>query len=205
MNRIVLIGDIHTEAELLATVIRWAEDAGVDRIISVGDVVDGPGDPLACIDLLRTHSVDVVRGNHERWVVEGRPFESFDYTPLALAWMHALPRTREYDTPAGRLLVGHGSGDDDMNGLEEHHEGYALQCLDALWKVVRDGDYRWLVGGHTHRPMVRTIENLTVINPGTLVLTQEPGFMFVDFERAHVERWELLPALRRTRTWSIED
>lgn len=136
-------------------------------------------------------------------MIEGVPQDPFDYPASAIDWMEALPATREYKSPTGLLLVGHGTGEDDMDGLEPHHEGYALECLDALWRIIRAGRHRWLVGGHTHQPMVRIIEGLTVINPGTLVLTQEPGFMIVDFRRGEVARWALLPVLSCVETVKI--
>jgi hypothetical protein len=126
----LLIGDIHTELDLLTTALAHADS--VDRVLSVGDIVDGPHDPLACIALLRRHEVDVVRGNHERWVLEGHPFEPFDYPNDALAWLRTLPVVREYDTPSGRFLLGHGIGSDDMVRLEPDTDGYALECLDPV-------------------------------------------------------------------------
>lgn len=200
LRRALLIGDIHTEAELLATAL--ARASSVDKVLSVGDIVDGPHDPLACIRLLREHDADVVRGNHERWVIEGHPFEPFDYPADTLAWLRTLPATREYDTPSGRFLLGHGIGTDDMVRLEPDTTGYALECLDPVWRLVRAHQYRWYAGGHTHVPMVRTIEGLTFLNPGTLVANQNPGFMIVDFATGVIERW-LLPSARHAETFRV--
>ena len=71
--RVLAIGDIHTEAELLERALAIGREHGVDKVLSVGDVVDGPHDPVACITRLREVNADVVRGNHERWVTEGHP------------------------------------------------------------------------------------------------------------------------------------
>jgi predicted phosphodiesterase len=205
--RALVIGDIHTEDDLLATALAHGAAAGVERILSVGDIVDGRGDPVACIARLRAARADVVRGNHERWVVEGHPLEPFDYPDDVLDWLAELPPTREYETPTGRLLLGHGLGTDDMRRLEPDTRGYALECLDALWALVRGGRYRWLVGGHTHIPMVRTVERggnrLTVVNPGTLVMLQGPGFVIADFGAGRFERWALLPVPRLVETIEV--
>jgi predicted phosphodiesterase len=173
--RALLIGDIHTEHELLIAALACGAAANVDKILSVGDIVDGPNDPLACIALLVQHRADVVSGNHERWVVDGHPLEPFDYPPEALDWLRALPATREYATPTGLLLLGHGLGTNDMARLDPDTDGYALECLDPLWRLVDQGRYRYFIGGHTHVPMVRTIEGLTVINPGTWCCCRIPG------------------------------
>jgi predicted phosphodiesterase len=203
--RALVIGDIHTESDLLAQALLQGAASGVRKILSVGDIVDGPGDPLACITQLRTHRATVVRGNHERWVVEGNPMEPFDYPHEALDWFAELPATVELATPTGRVLLGHGIGDDDMLELDSETYGYALENLDPLWALIRGGRYRWLIGGHTHRPMVRTIEGLTIVNAGTLVSGQEPGFVIADFATGEVEHWRLLPALQRDGSWKLGD
>lgn len=203
--RALIIGDIHTEAELLARTIEHGVAEGVDKILSVGDIVDGPGDPLACIAQLRAARAVVVRGNHERWVIEGHPMEPFDYPDAALDWLAELPASVEIVTPTGRILLGHGIGDHDMRELTMETSGYALEVLDPLWELVKVGRHRWLIGGHTHRAMVRTVEHLTVINPGTLVMDQDPGFVIADFACGELEHWDLLPSLERRGTWSAAD
>ena len=201
--RALVIGDIHTEAELLAKALALGVEHGVDRVLAVGAIVDGPGDPIACIAQLRAARADVVAGNHERWVVEGTPFEPFDYPDGIIDWLGELPATREYATPLGPLLLGHGIGASDMAELKPETAGYALENLDPLWALIRASRHRFLIGGHTHVPMVRTIETLTVINPGTLVLTQDPGVMIADFSHGVVERFELMPAVKLAGTWQL--
>ena len=201
--RALLIGDIHTEAETLASALALGVEHGVDRVLSVGDIVDGPGDPLACIAQLRAANALVVAGNHERWVVQGTPFEPFAYPDDARAWIAALPQTREIETPSGLLLLGHGIGPHDMQELKPDTAGYALEVLDPLWELVRGKRYRYFVGGHTHLHMVRTVETLTVLNPGTLARKQHPGVMIADFAARTVERWMLSPVVARSQTWPL--
>lgn len=191
LSSALLLGDIHTEADLLATALTFAPRGS--RVLSVGDIVDGPDDPVRCIELLRNAHADVVTGNHERWVNQGHPFEAFDYPAHVLDWLSALPATREYDTPGGSLLLCHGVGANDMAQLRPDTAGYALECLDDVWRIIRSGRHRFVIGGHTHVPMVRTIDGVTFINPGTLVSTQQPAFMLVDFAAREVQRWTLLP------------
>ena len=187
--KVLAIGDIHTEAELLDRALAIGRAHAVDKVLSVGDVIDGLHDPLACITRLREVEADVVRGNHERWVAEGHPFDPFDYPSDILAWIRDLPPTREYETPTGRLLLCHGIGANDMVRFEPHTDGYALECLEPLWALVRQGRYRWMIGGHTHEPMVRTVSGLTVINAGTLM--QNPCCVIADFATGTVEHHAL--------------
>jgi predicted phosphodiesterase len=199
--RVLAIGDIHTETELLERALSLGREHRVDRVLSVGDIVDGPNDPVPCIAALRAAGADVVRGNHERWVTEGHPLEPFDYPVDILAWIAELPPTRDYDTPTGRLLLCHGIGTNDMVRFTPDTDGYALENLDALWRLARSGRYRWMIAGHTHVPMVRTVEGLTVINAGTLVLLQEPCCVVVDFQVGTVEHYSLLPSVKLATTW----
>lgn len=180
LARLVLIGDIHGEATRLGHVLAHAAAARPDAILAVGDIVDGPDDVGACVALLQQHGVIAVRGNHERWLIDGHPLERFDAGPAALAWLAALPATRDLATVAGPLLLCHGVGADDMQRLRPDDEGYALSSNFALEELLADGAYRWMVGGHTHEPMIRRFGPLTVLNPGTLCRRDRPGFLEVD-------------------------
>ena len=61
----------------------------------------------------------------------------------------------------------------------------------ALWALVRDGRYRWMICGHTHERMVRTIGGITVINAGTLVRDQNPCCVVADLATGIVEHHDL--------------
>lgn len=188
LSRLVLIGDIHTEATRLGHVLRHARSSAADAILSVGDIVDGPEDAGACVEMLREADALVVRGNHERWLCDGTPLEPFTGSADALDWIARLPPTRSIDTVAGPLLLCHGVGEDDMQRLRFDDEGYALDSNFALEVLLAEGRYRWMVGGHTHEPMVRRFGTLTVLNPGTLARSDEPGFLEVDLGRG-TGRW----------------
>lgn len=104
----------------LEAVLRFLQRAGVQRIVSVGDICDGPGDLDRTVAMLRDAGVEAVAGNHERWLLTGQMRTLPDATepdmlaPETQDWLASLPRTREFATPAGPLLVCHGLGDDDM-------------------------------------------------------------------------------------------
>lgn len=180
LARLVLIGDIHGEATRLGHVLAHAAATRPDATLAVGDIVDGPDDVGACVALLQQHGVIAVRGNHERWLIDGDPLEPFTAGAATLAWLAALPATRHLDTVAGPLLLCHGVGADDMQRLRPDDEGYALASNFALEELLADGVYRWMVGGHTHEPMIRRFGALTVLNPGTLCRRDRPGFLEVD-------------------------
>ena len=180
LQRLILIGDVHTEATRLAHVLAHAGRTRPDAVLCVGDIVDGPEDATRCIELLRDHGVLTVRGNHDRWQLAGTPFAPFAAPASAWDWLRALPATRLLDTVAGRLLLGHGVGEHDLTKLSPDDTGYALDNNVALWELITDRAAELYVGGHTHRRMVRRFEDLLVLNPGTLARADEPGFLEVD-------------------------
>jgi predicted phosphodiesterase len=59
-----VLGDIHCEDVALKAARALFAERGVSRILAVGDLVDGRGDPHRTLELL--NEVDAVAGNH-RW------------------------------------------------------------------------------------------------------------------------------------------
>ena len=72
LRRFGILGDIHAEHEMLAVALEYLSRQNLDAVLSVGDVVDGPGDVNACCRLLVESQAAIVRGNHERWFLEGK-------------------------------------------------------------------------------------------------------------------------------------
>ncbi|MGZ3421356.1 MAG: metallophosphoesterase family protein [Polyangiales bacterium] len=185
VRRFGAIGDVHGEDRFLAAALDHMR--GTDAVLAVGDIVDGRGDVDRCCALLKDHGALVVRGNHERWVLEDKMRElpqatmRGDLAPATLEFLRALPATRTLETVLGKLMLCHGVGDDDMIRLLPEDEGYVLTSNDALQNVLAKG-FELMVCGHTHRPMVRSIHGLTVINAGTLHYADTPSFVEVDLE-----------------------
>lgn len=198
LRRVGVLGDIHAEHERLATALRFLAEQGVDATFAVGDLVDGPGDADRTLSLLREFGVLAVRGNHERWFLDGERRDKPDATQTLeeanRSYLHSLPITREHSTPSGRLLVCHGVGDDDLAVLEPETRGYALQDIPTLRELMLRSDLQFMLGGHTHKRMVRPFPGLTVINAGTLFREHQPCFGVVDFERRRLEFFELSSA-----------
>lgn len=195
-----VVGDIHQEDERLARALAHLRQLSVDRILSVGDIVDGPGDFARACQLLRDAEVEAVRGNHERWALAGTMRDLGDALPVAelrpaeRGFLEGLPIVREYHTPAGLLLLCHGLGMHDMQGVQPDDRGYAIHYNGALQSLITDGRYRFVVNGHTHRRMVRTFSGLTIINAGTLFRDHDPGFAHVDFAAGQVTFFEFTGA-----------
>jgi putative phosphoesterase len=186
MKRLGVLGDIHCEDQALAAALELFGRERVERVVSVGDIIDGLGDPHRTIALLS--QVDAVAGNHDRWYLSGELRNLPDalpegtLVPAESAWLADLPTMRTYDTPHGKLLLCHGLGNDDMATLLETDAGYALEANDALQRLVRDGAFRFVVSGHAHRRLVRRVGAVTFINAGTLFRNHGPCVLVLDLE-----------------------
>lgn len=208
IKRVGILGDIHAEDEHLSLALQTLSSLGIDRLFSVGDIVDGPGSVERCCQLLQQFDVETVAGNHERWFFsqasqqlrQGLP----DYTPEqelsqgAQSFLRTLPKTRAYQTSLGRALLCHGLLEEDMASVGPDDYGYALACNDPLQALLQGWEYTLVLNGHTHRPMVRRIERLTIINAGTLFREHSPGFVLADFEERRVQFYQIDASLRAT-------
>lgn len=197
LSRFGVLGDIHCEDEHLEVALATFDELGLETALSVGDIVDGQGDPNRTIELLRAHEVIAVAGNHDRWLVtdrqlglpdETKPEDVLDEHRL---WLEALPSTRRFETPRGGLLLCHGVGQDDMALLKSHTDELTMRWMEGLKTLQQNTWAQLMVGGHTHERMVRRLEGLTVINAGTLHRDCAPGFIAVDLEAGVVRAFDL--------------
>jgi predicted phosphodiesterase len=193
LKRIGVLGDIHCEDVRLAAALQFFQTQPLGMICAVGDLVDGPGDPNRTIELLRQFNVVTVRGNHERWLLKnemrGLPDAQtrFDFTALDWAFVNRLPLWLHFETVAGRMLLCHGLGADDMAGVWPFDNSLTLHSNLALWQLVNSGKVQFVVNGHTHHRSVRSFGELTIINAGTLYRKHSPCFCIADFEQSLVQ------------------
>ncbi len=212
IRRVGLIGDLHAEHEALAFVLAELERLGAETLLQVGDIADGEGDLEATIGLLEQRRVLAVRGNHDRWLLGGQarelPYATpvHDVSPFVRAFLTGLPAVREFRSPRGNVLLCHGLGSDDMAGVKPEHEGRDISDNAPLQALIAERRYRFVLNGHTHRPMLRTFGPLSIINAGALHRAYERSFTYVDFERGELVRFRHpggeLP--RDIRAWTEE-
>jgi predicted phosphodiesterase len=189
-GRIGLIGDIHAEDALLEQALDFLGARGVELIVATGDVADGPGSVDRCCDLLEARRVIVVRGNHDRCLVAGTARDlphataAHALAPGTLQRLSQLPITVELDTVAGRALLCHGLGHDDLGKVDPEEDEMRLPEHDDLGQLIAGlgpRPPRWILNGHSHRRMVHARAGVTVINAGTLRRDHEPCFFEIDF------------------------
>jgi len=150
-----ILGDIHSNLSSLEAVLERFEVEGVDRILSVGDIVGYGAQPAECIRLVRSVGARVVKGNHDAACVGELDLRYFnaharmavDWTRTVLdeedlRWLASLPLTVDLD----ECCVGHGTY--YRPELFDYIQGPsdADPSLDAMCKPV-------CFVGHTHVPV----------------------------------------------------
>lgn len=68
--RLGIISDVHGNRLALEAVLRSFDDAGIDRLVCLGDVVGYGPDPEACLDLVLERDPVFVLGNHEEALLD---------------------------------------------------------------------------------------------------------------------------------------
>lgn len=211
LRRAGLIGDIHCEVVRLRRVFEHFHGQGVDTVLAVGDIADGHGDLGEACAILQSEGALVVAGNHDRWLLAGEMRELPDatrpsaVTPDARRYLAALPKTRLLESPRGRVMLCHGLGEDDMASVRPDDDCEALRGNAAFLKLLESRAARFVVNGHSHRPMLRTVDGLTIVNAGTLHPMYRSICAIADFDAGEVQVYDIRGnAITPAECWSFE-
>ncbi len=195
-TRIGIIGDVHAEHRHLEQAIDHLTKIGVDMMICTGDIVDGVGDVDRCIELLQAAAITVVRGNHDRWLMEDRlrgvanAQRKADLTENSLAFLAALPLELRVPTVTGNLLLCHGVGSNDLQKIWPGTARMPAERCEQLDGIVADEDIHLMVNGHVHYRTLIHFERMLLINAGTLRGDHHPGFSLLDLAEHRIEGFE---------------
>src|SRR5262249_60836596 len=126
-----LISDIHGTLLALDGVLGELDEAGVDRLVCLGDLAAGP-EPAATIDRLRELDCPVVLGNWDTWLLEGVPPLELEVGPMLRdqgdwsaaqlsaddrEFLRGLPPHLELDPGGAAMLGGSGSPRSGLEGI----------------------------------------------------------------------------------------
>ncbi len=210
IRRLGVIGDVHAEHHRLAAALRVLESRAVDAIVCTGDIVDGVGCPDRATELLQKADVHVVRGNHDRWILESRvrhvaqAHQLHNLAPATRDYLSRLPVQLELDTILGRVLLCHGVAGNDLKKVWPGTTRMATERCKKLDAIIETGAYQLMINGHMHFRTLMYFETLTLINAGTLKGTHWPGFSLIDLEQAQISAFEFRPSgVEQTRTLNL--
>ncbi|MGH2531679.1 MAG: metallophosphoesterase family protein [Thermomicrobiales bacterium] len=181
--RIALISDIHGNCGALDAVLEDLGGRSVERMVCLGDAIQGGPRPAETVARLREMGCPVVMGNADAWLLTGeetgaekpatermRAIRAWQLEQLSAedqAFVAAFVPTVEVELPDGRLLLCfHGSPDsfDDII-LPTTPDDEARRLLGESGAAV-------FTGGHTHLQQVRRFGDALFVNPGSV------GFAF---------------------------
>lgn len=179
--RYAFISDIHGNAVALEAVLDDIKKKSIDRIVVLGDICFRGPEPKRALELVQSHSADVIRGNADEWMVRG--IRKNEVPPAAFETM-----VREREWGVSQL------SQEDITYLTQlpasltfiANEKAAIHVFhatpDSLFDIVPpdgSGDLikqqfhfestpeQILVYGHIHQAYIRYIDGKTVINTGS--------------------------------------
>jgi diadenosine tetraphosphatase ApaH/serine/threonine PP2A family protein phosphatase len=97
--RLAVLSDVHSNRQALESVLAAIEEAGVERLWCLGDVVGYGADPDTCAALVRERCELSLVGNHDLAVLGDLDISSFSETAaVAVEWTreHAEEETMEF-------------------------------------------------------------------------------------------------------------
>lgn len=182
--KLAVLADIHSNWRALQTVANHIERWQPDRVVVAGDVINRGPRPVECLDFVlkmqRERGWRLVLGNHEEYVIHhAHPRE-----PIAGPWvqiwgssrwtyeklkcdvsaLEAMPLQQSWLTPDDtEVRVVHAS----MRGTRD---GIFLETPDDLLREQIAPPPKLFIVGHTHKPLVRTIDETLVVNVGAVGL-----------------------------------
>jgi predicted phosphodiesterase len=191
--RVAVISDIHGNNHALSAVLQDIKQQRIEKIIVAGDST-GPILQNRVFKALRQKKAIMIRGNgenriinknrnqitEEKWNQEsyaGNRWVYNDLDPAIHNFLEFLPEQRVVEFEGtSPLRVVHGSPQDTLNAhgilpeqtsLDSHRLQRVFSTI-SIEKAVQGLSESVLVCGHTHRPWTRIVEDVLVLNPGSV-------------------------------------
>lgn len=197
LSRIGAIGDVHAEDQCLDEILGYLASCDLDQVYCVGDIVDGIGSVDRCCELLNSHKVSTVLGNHDQWCMENINrgiANATAFTTLrdvSRAFLQSLPRTVTVKTVGGSAMICHGLGEYNMASVRPSDSTEEITDNLELWALYRNETLRFVINGHSHQPDLHHFDHLTIVNVGTLSRPNAACFAMIDFEESFVDFYRL--------------
>lgn len=208
---IAIVSDIHGNETAFRTALDYLRELAVEKIVCLGDVVGYGQGARACVELIRSHNIPCIQGNHDAQVRPPRDPRTREEAIVALEhaertlsteqidWLDNLPTQQVFEN---QLLLVHGA----ITGRDDYI--LTREALQANAELLAN-DYKSInlcFFGHTHLPMVVGGDTLRtkfpnsdivelaphtdyMINPGSIGQPRDgvPKTSFVVYDRAAAE------------------
>lgn len=181
--RIAVVTDIHGNRHAMFAVLADLRRVGADEVVFGGDAALFGSRPRECWERVLDLGWRLVQGNTDRYIATlGPRFAAIGrstntpagHMPTNVAWaaarlgptlvraMGAMPRQVSIQSPAGTLLVVHGSPGDDETGWSRHDDEA------TVGNVIGPTEAAAVVSGHTHTAMIRHAGRVLAVNCGAV-------------------------------------
>jgi putative phosphoesterase len=173
--RIAIISDLHAN---LAAVESIQEP--YDLLLCLGDLVDYGPQPREVIHWVRERALAVIRGNHDHALannvdcrcapvmreasVTTRRWHSQLLSPEDKEYLRRLPVTEQLQLAGANFHLAHAAPSGDLYDYHILPDAPDEALTEAIEGIKSD----FILLGHTHLPLLRTIGRTTIINPGSV-------------------------------------
>lgn len=193
--KLIVISDIHGNCVALDAVLADIQQESFDKIICLGDAIQGGPQPAEVVQRLREWDCPVVMGNADAWLLTG---EETDAEQVSSERRQKMGRIREWSL--GQLSVADQAFIGDFQPTIEVPltTGRSLFCFhgsptsfdDLIFPYTPEEEFQRLLapythhiltGGHTHLQQIRRMGDSFFFNPGSVGLAynhqqEEEGF-----------------------------
>jgi predicted phosphodiesterase len=182
---LALVSDIHGNDAALAAVAAELEALGLERVVCLGDAVQGGDEPRQVLDRLEALGWPTILGNADDFLLEipedspeeitegqleKRIWTLDQLEPRHLEQIRSFAPTLDVELDGGLVLRA-------FHGSPHSYDDVLLpETPDAEAELGWGGSgVDVLAGGHTHRQWTRFIDGALYVNPGTVGTTGD-GF-----------------------------
>jgi putative phosphoesterase len=175
--RIGLFSDVHGNLTAFDALIGDLERHAVDRLVCLGDVIQGGPQPVECLERLRSLDCRVVMGNADCYVLTGDPGgePETDAQRAVREWTAA-----QLSGPDREYLQSFTPTVEEPPVLAFHASPASFEDVilpstpeDDFRRLLGEPDAPILAGGHTHQQFLRRRGRSTFVNPGSVGLSYD--------------------------------
>lgn len=189
--KIAVLADIHANLQALQVTINHVEDWKPDFVIVAGDTINRGPRPQQCLNLIldknQNNDWRLIRGNHEDYVINlgmtNAPREG-TIADVHRASIWTYKQINKNIKPLEMMEFKQELYDGNNNLIRAVHASMLGNRI-GVYPETRDSDLRKLIlgspdcnistpnifcAGHTHRPLIRTIDHILVVNAGSVGL-----------------------------------
>lgn len=178
--RTALVSDVHGNLLALETVLAELDREGIDRVVCLGDALQGGPEPAGCFELLQARAVPTVLGNADAFALdpataEGSSEPVTEKQLAARAWTRARLSDEQAEVVAAWPLsletdLGHGARLLAFHAAPRSYHPllFPTAAGDEFRTTLGPTDAALAAGGHTHLQFVRRLGGATFVNPGSV-------------------------------------